>query len=406
MQVRSVIRFGTEENITTHRFYTVTGLKTPMPELTRLERSLGCLFGGAMGDAFGYPVELMPLERIRSNFGPEGLTEPLLFDGRYCISDDTQMTLLTADGFLTGYTRACTRGIAAPPVIYIYEKYRTWAKGMGYGLKGDTSTLGSWLMDDPAMTARRAPGRTCIENLTEYDRPGRPEEPRNDSKGCGGLMRVAPLGLAAHLFSDPVGKALEWGETAAASTHGHPLGWMAAAFLSSLIYHICEGTGLAASVDKAKGDCIARYQDDSYLIQMTGLLDRAVDLAGSDHPDGECMEALGEGWVAEETLAMAVFSCLRHAGDFKGCLRCAVNVTGDSDSIGSVAGNILGAYLGIGAVEKAFDISRLECGDKIRGISEDIISGCPSHEFGPADGIWDAKYIEGRDPYRSVLRCR
>ena len=102
-------------------------------------------------------------------------------------------------------------------------------------------------------------------------------------------MRVAPLGLAAHLLSDPVGKALEWGETAAASTHGHPLGWMTAAFLSSLIYHICEGTGLAASVDEAKGDCIARYQDNSYLKQMTGLLDRAVDLAGSDLPDGECM---------------------------------------------------------------------------------------------------------------------
>ncbi len=49
---------------------------------------------------------------------------------------------------------------------------------------------------------------------------GTPEKPLNDSKGCGGVMRVAPVGLVA---TDP----FDLGCRAAAITHGHPSGWLA-----------------------------------------------------------------------------------------------------------------------------------------------------------------------------------
>jgi len=363
--------------------------------LTLIERSKGCLFGGAMGDALGYPIEFMSLDEIRSAYGNDGLLEPIPYDGGYRISDDTQMSLLTADGILLAYTRYCTRGIAGSPYHYIYPKYRRWAQLQGYGVEGE-SLLDSWLFDEPAMYASRAPGLTCTDMLCHYESPSTMEAPRNDSKGCGGLMRVAPVGL----FCNRYGKkdAVEWAAEIAATTHGHPYGYIAAGMLSSIIYHITLGEALCDAISNAEDDC-RDFFEGFYVDSLCETVDNAVELSSSNMCDSDCMQSLGEGWVAEETLAMAIFSSLRHIDDVKGCLRCAVNVTGDSDSIGSVAGNILGAYLGIENVRKAFDVSKLECYDKIEIIAEDLVKECPSSEFGPSDMIWNEKYLSFRNPY-------
>jgi ADP-ribosylglycohydrolase len=60
--------------------------------------------------------------------------------------------------------------------------------------------------------------------------------------------------------------------------------------------------------------------------------------------------ALDQGWYADETFALAYFCVLNYPNDYKKAVQTAVNITGDSDSIGSVAGGILGAKLGIEAV--------------------------------------------------------
>jgi ADP-ribosylglycohydrolase len=364
-----------------------------MTELTPVELSLGCLFGGAMGDAFGYPIEFMPLSNIRFKYGPDGLTEPVLTDGMYRISDDTQMTLLTADGILTGYTRFCYRGIASSPVHYVYPKYRRWAQMQGFPVEV-SDDFNSWLLDDSAMIADRAPGNTCIDVLVRCDKPGTMDEPVNDSKGCGGLMRVAPVGLFCARNTD---RSVEWAAEIAASTHGHPYGYMTAGFLSSMISHIMNGALLPEAVSCAEKDCL-EFFNDPMMKGLCDIIEDAVRLSDSSYSDEECMRSIGEGWVAEETLGMALFSCLRYSDDIKQCLRCAVNVTGDSDSIGSVAGNILGAYLGIGKVSEAFDIDRLEAFDKITVTAEDIVLKCISSEHSPMDKDWKAKYIYCQDP--------
>ncbi|MGH2598827.1 MAG: ADP-ribosylglycohydrolase family protein, partial [Dehalococcoidia bacterium] len=61
--------------------------------LSLAERAVGCLLGGAVGDAFGYAVEFDRLDRIRSRFGPDGIHQPVLTGGSLVVSDDTQMTL-------------------------------------------------------------------------------------------------------------------------------------------------------------------------------------------------------------------------------------------------------------------------------------------------------------------------
>ena len=357
-----------------------------MSGLSAGERSLGCLFGGAIGDAFGYTVEFSDLRSIKEEFGEKGIAEPVLSGGKYRISDDTQMTLLTADGLLTGETRFCCRGIASSPADYAYPKYRLWAKLQGFPV--ERRVHNSWLFGDPAMSARRSPGNTCISELCRHEFPATPDEPRNGSKGCGGLMRAAPAGIAAHRFADPDEKAAEWGGEIAAATHGHPLGWMTASVLAVIINRIMSGDDLKKSVSRAAGVCEARYEGNGYMAELSRIIGGAVSLAESDEEDSACMARLGCGWTAEETLAMALFSCARHPDDIKECLRCAVNVTGDSDSIGSVAGNILGALVGIDAVREAFDITKVECFDLIKTTAGDLASGCPTDGRVLTDDGW------------------
>ena len=70
------------------------------------DRVLGCLLGGAVGDALGYAVEFLSLERIRERFGPEGIRMPALnAAGKAVVSDDTQMTIFTADGLIESIER-------------------------------------------------------------------------------------------------------------------------------------------------------------------------------------------------------------------------------------------------------------------------------------------------------------
>lgn len=65
------------------------------------DRIRGSLIGGALGDALGYPVEFMSRKQISAKYGSKGITAfDLASNGKAVISDDTQMTLFTANGLL------------------------------------------------------------------------------------------------------------------------------------------------------------------------------------------------------------------------------------------------------------------------------------------------------------------
>lgn len=80
----------------------------------------GSLFGGAVGDALGYPVEFLRSSEIFRRYGEKGICDYQLQGGQALISDDTQMSLFTACGILYGDTRARMRGMGAPMAAYIY----------------------------------------------------------------------------------------------------------------------------------------------------------------------------------------------------------------------------------------------------------------------------------------------
>lgn len=71
---------------------------SPDLDNTDLDKVRGLIFGLAIGDALGYPTEFMSLNRIKAEFGPEGIQnfpkDPALF------SDDTQMSIAVAEALI------------------------------------------------------------------------------------------------------------------------------------------------------------------------------------------------------------------------------------------------------------------------------------------------------------------
>lgn len=364
-----------------------------MTKMRDLNKFKGCLIGGAVGDALGYAVEFLYASSIFNEYGENGITEYELRNGVAEISDDTQMTLFTATGLLLGTTRGMTRGIMGNYTDYIAYSYHDWYRTQTekYPLLGDFHH--SWLVNFPQMFSRRAPGNTCLSALASGSN-GTIEKPINNSKGCGGIMRVAPIGIyfAGKGYSE---KEIDMiGAKSAALTHGHELGYLPAAMLIHILQRISErGDTIAEAVEDSISAMPTLFPNAKHMQQLIELVQKAVRLSQEDLDDLDAIRQLGEGWVAEETLAIAVYCALKYADDFEKGIIAAVNHDGDSDSTGAVAGNILGTALGFDAIPQKF-IDKLELKDIILEIAEDLYHDCKISEYGPWDYLWASKYVE------------
>ncbi len=367
-----------------------------------LDRIRGSLIGGAVGDALGYAVEFMTYNKIIMKYGKHGIQEYDLDKktGLAIISDDTQMTLFTANGILLGETRSCLRGIPAPVQVYINDAYKDWM--VTQYESGKEAPRVCWLLDIPELYERRAPGITCL-NAMQAKKQGCVKEPINNSKGCGGVMRVAPVGLHyGPLNQQKVRDMVDIiGAEAAALTHGHPLGYIPAAILTHLVnvgvYGGCQlGDALEDAVREAMDTCERIFESVDFLKNMRDLLEKAIELSANNNKDVDNIKKLGEGWVGEEALAIAVYCCCRYRNDFSKAMIASVNHSGDSDSTGAIAGNILGAWLGYSAIENKW-LQKLELHDVILEIADDLCYGCMMGEYSDyEDAVWEARYVNGK----------
>ena len=377
----------------------------------------GSLMSGAAGDALGYPVEFMSRSAILSRYGDEGITQFEIDrnSGNALVSDDTQMTLFTANGMLMGITRGYMRGIGGIPENYVGGAYLDWyytQTGLKSEFISDADFHYTWLRDLPELAHRRAPGTTCMsacESLRQH------EKPHNNSKGCGGIMRVAPMGLlnAVHKRYSP-SRLAEAGAKIAKVTHLHPLGYLPAALLAMLIERLVPLTSREAQTQiyeiiqdgldimmKMEGD--GHYSDKKYLRELTN---KAVELSQSGISDADAIRQLGEGWTGDEAWAISLYCALRHIDSMRDAIIAAVNHDGDSDSTGSITGNIMGAIYGYEAITR----ERLFCPDGKRfedtielhniilALADDLYTGCIISEYDPIEKPekrqWHARYCE------------
>lgn len=282
------------------------------------DKIYGCLYGGAIGDALGYPVEFSSLEAILGRYGPEGVTElpdPALY------TDDTQMTLRVAWGLLEGVDDDLED--LDEPFINdaVAQQFVEWAE------------------HDPP----RAPGSSCLEGVGNISK-GVPllECGKVNSKGCGAVMRSAPYGLIFGAAKDSAYLA----GTHALMTHRHLAAQASAAGLAAGISRLVhEDDNALIDVVEAMAAAASVYDDrTAYMIHWAYALSQCLTV--------DDVSVLDEwrGWVGDEALAASVYLWAKYSDDYVKAVCRAATSPGDSDSLAAITGNLVGATVGISGI--------------------------------------------------------
>ena len=348
----------------------------------------GCLIGGAIGDALGYPIEFIRYPEVLERFGEQGITEYQKENGIALISDDTQMTLFTACGLLNALTDKKRTKSQKKISKYIYQAYLDWLETQGAKVKyHDVWQSTTWIADIPELHSRRGPGHTCIQALIS-GKMGRVDKPINYSKGCGGIMRTAPFGL---ISSFTVDTAFEEACNASAITHGHALGWLSAGVQTDMIHRlIFDSRSLIQAIADSMDDLMKHYPSDDSK-ELTEIVSRAIELTKNEAPDIDNISSLGSGSTGEEALAIALYANLKYENDFDKVILCSVNHDGDTDSTGAVAGNIAGAITGYSSIDDKWK-QDLELKDIILNVADDLyLCGAELNNVIQMD-FWKSKY--------------
>jgi ADP-ribosyl-[dinitrogen reductase] hydrolase len=336
-------------------------------------RFRGCLLGGAVGDALGAPVEFLDLDEIVRAYGEQGIRDYAPAYGKLgAITDDTQMTLFTAEAVLSAHLAAALQSQEPDFFRAAAVSYSRWLMTQENSrLISSGSQKASWLLQQKRLFSRRAPGTTCLSALQTSR--GKVTRATNDSKGCGGVMRIAPLGMYfAHSLSQErnrdhlLSNIFATGKDLAAITHGHPSGFLSAGTFAVMVSLVLSGISLTDAIHPAK-EVLRQHSSHK---ETLAAIEKAESLAKSRPRDRSALRELGKGFVAEEALAMGIYSALG-AKNFEDGIILAVNHSGDSDSTGSITGNLLGAAAGVEAIPERW-LAHLELRLTIEAIADDL----------------------------------
>lgn len=320
----------------------------------------GCLKGGAIGDALGWPVEFKRIDSIKNKFGKDGIQDLVINNrGKAEITDDTQMTMFTADGLIKSALKKLNLD-ELPDMKEVFNSYKLWYNTQ-FG-KHPKQNEG-WISDIQDLYTTRAPGNTCLSAI-RGGKPGSIAEHINNSAGCGGVMRVAPAGL---MYKDNPELAFKVGAECAALTHGNPRGYLSAGVLSEMIAHIVNGK----NVDEAVTETLKTLKKYNGHEPVTNLMKKAQKLAKSDIKPSQAIQELGEGWVGDEAIAISTYCAMKEPNDFAKAVKMAVNHNGDSDSTGAILGNILGAHLGVDKIPSKW-LNKIELTEELGQVAKDL----------------------------------
>ncbi len=317
----------------------------PDPTVDYRSKYRGSLIGGAIGDALGRPVEGRGPDEIRSRYGSVRDFLPAR-GGRGSITDDTQLTICTAESILAA-------GKVDPSDMA--ERFVRWLpEGRGVG-----------------MTCAGA-----VRNLMggqPWHRSGLP------SAGNGAAMRIAPLGLLHPVSPDGLRRD---SAISTVITHADPMAVVSAvaqAFSVAYCLHRKPGSfgveHYLASIHIMLGD----LHDPGYCERRPGST-RPVRLAyriaelGSllDGSQEEVFDYLGNGAFVLESLPAALWCFLRSPEDPERVLVTAVSGGHDADTVAAMAGTLAGAYLGEAALPERWRRD-VEFADKLATLADGLV---------------------------------
>ena len=299
-------------------------------------RFRGALLGVAVGDALGAAYEGTPPELM-----PPIDVEDLLRGGRPLrYTDDTHMTLGVAESLVE------RRGFDGAHMASVFVRNFDAEPWRGYG-------------SGPPRVFRQ------IERGVPWDEAGRTLFGGSGSFGNGAAMRVAPVALFAFRDASAVDRLAR---QTAIITHTHELGIEGAVLQAGAVALLLgEEPGGALDPRRLLSALRSRVSHPIYREKLA-----AVDALLPDAARGEVIARLGCGIEAHESVPAALHSFLAHRDSFADALVAAIGLGGDTDTIGSMAGALAGAYLGEGAIPESWR-ERVEGADRLRALADELL---------------------------------
>ena len=278
-----------------------------------VEQAKSILYGLALGDALGKPTEFESLNRIKALYGINGIQEP---PEPVLYTDDTQLTLALTEGLLD--------------------------VGLDADMDSRMKAIGKRFVDwSHSPQNNRAPGLTCMKGIRRFEQGmSWRESGVVDSKGCGSSMRVATIG---YLYQQDADQLRQVALNSGIITHAHPTAKAASIGAAYLIKLALDGVPIEQWM--AKLIAFTDGMSDEFheaILRVERVLSWDNEVSALNH--------IGQGWVGEEAVALALYCVLKYPDDYVACIRRGANSDGDSDSIASIAGGIMGAKLGLDAI--------------------------------------------------------
>ncbi len=285
---------------------------------TKRDRILGGLWGSLVGDALGVPAEFMGRADVQRNpvNGMRGFGTHRQPAGTW--SDDSSMLLCTVESLNE-------HGFSPDDMA---ARFLRWGRESYWTPHGNVFDMG--IATNQAL-GRIAAGKPTLEcgGVSEYD------------NGNGSLMRILPVCLrfAGGDTATLAGKV----EDASCITHAHRRSQMACFFHALFVRELLAGGDLRAALASAQAAFRTKYTapwTDEFMA-FTNALDPKLP----DFPESE----IRSGGYVMETLTAAIW-CLLTTDNFRDCLLKAVNLGGDTDTTGCVAGGLAGVCYGVDAI--------------------------------------------------------
>ncbi|MCO5172535.1 MAG: ADP-ribosylglycohydrolase family protein [Planctomycetes bacterium] len=281
----------------------------------------GALLGTAVGDALGLPLEgLSPRRAARLFPGP---VRHRFVAGRGLLSDDTEHACLVGQALLASG--------GDPPRL---------ARSLGWRLRG-------WLLGLPGGVGW-ATLRACLKLWLGFG----PTRSGVRSAGNGPAMRAPLLGACA---GDDDARLAAWVAAATRVTHTDPRaeeGALAVALAAREGARLGPAGLAPAAFVAALPEEIARLRGEAATPDLRRALEQVA--AHLDRPGADLARAMGlergvTGYVLH-TVPVALHVWLRHPGDPRAALTEVLALGGDADTVGAIAGGLVGATAGAAAL--------------------------------------------------------
>lgn len=284
--------------------------------LTPRERITGGIWGSLVGDALGVPVEFESRrERDRDPVrGPRGFGTWNQPPGTW--SDDGAMLLCLTEALANGV------GLNEAAALYL----RWWREGH-HSARGEVFDIGN---------------ATCAA-LQRIEQGVQPEDAGGDSEydnGNGSLMRTLPVALYYRKQGPSIVAVQAMRHSLV--THRHPRSQLACAFHCLFAHALLEGH----SPHEAWRQTIPPFR--KLLGANPGEQQAFARLLADDFLHIDRLEIQSDGYVVH-TLEASVW-CLLQGGTYEAIVLRAVNLGGDTDTTGCVAGGLAGVWLGRGSI--------------------------------------------------------